>query len=359
MNILKPNSRRRSRPGSLVVLTTVVFLAAIAAADAQDVSHRYADYCSVCHGDDGQGAAYAQQGMIPAPRNFTDPSFAATLDRDRMINVISNGKPGTAMIAWKSQFTGEEIAELADYIVANFAGPGTAPAAGQSTLVESAESLTIYRESCSVCHGDDGTGAVWGRESLSVPPRDFTSEASQTELTRDRMIASVTYGRPGSPMPGFGTQLKGEQIAGIVDFIRANFMSVESGVSAGAATPRQNDAANNPVASGAYHEMPFPAGLSGRFERGRAFYMANCVTCHGLNGAGDGPRAYFIFPRPRNFLDPATRQILNRPTLYRGIRDGVFGREMPAWGKVLSDQDIADIAEYVYREFIRTDTTLR
>jgi mono/diheme cytochrome c family protein len=35
-----------------------------------------------------------------------------------------------------------------------------------------------------------------------------------------------------------------------------------------------------------------------------------------------------------------------------GIADGVLGKEMPAWSKVFSDQDIADVAEFVYREFI-------
>jgi len=28
-------------------------------------------------------------------------------------------------------------------------------------------------------------------------------------------------------------------------------------------------------------------------------------------------------------------------------------KEMPAWGKVMNAQDIADIAEYVYLQFIR------
>jgi hypothetical protein len=55
----------------------------------------------------------------------------------------------------------------------------------------------IYQESCSVCHGDDGRGAVWGQASLSVPPRNFRTAESREELTRERMIASVTAGRPG------------------------------------------------------------------------------------------------------------------------------------------------------------------
>jgi mono/diheme cytochrome c family protein len=307
-------------------------------ADDVAVKKRYSEYCSVCHGDRGDGQSHAQQGLMPPPRNFADPSFAATATRERVIAAITNGVPGTAMIAWKTEFEPGEIDELADYVLDELA-----QAQGASTVAPpvSEESAQIYRESCSVCHGDDGKGARWGQESLSVKPRDFTSAASQAELTRDRMIVAVSNGRPGTPMPGFASQLSPRQIEGIVDYVRARFMSDATTADAG----------------GSYHDRPFPNDLSGRFERGGALYYANCAECHGAAGDGNGRRAYFIYPKPRNFLDPATQQIFNRPRLYSGIADGVIGREMPAWSKVFSDQDIADVAEFVYREFITATPT--
>src|SRR5210317_2241212 len=172
-------------------------------------------------------------------------------------------------------------------------------AAATEPLAES-DSLRIYQESCSVCHGDDGKGAVWGQNSLSTTPRDFTTEQASIELTRDRMIMSVTHGRPGTPMPGFGSQLDDQQVANIVDYIRTRFMTT-------AANSDEQTVASD------YHERPFPADLTGNFERGRSLYFQNCLECHGAQGAGDGPRAYFIFPRPRNFNDGATKEILNRP----------------------------------------------
>ena len=323
------------------VITAILLLNGVTLAEPADVSQRYSNTCSVCHGDRGQGALHAQQGMIPAPKNFTDPVFIRTMTRERIIAAIHNGKPGTAMIAWQSVFSDDEIAELADYIIGNFMTPADAQMANEESVQDAHETITIYQESCSVCHGDDGTGAVWGQESLSAAPRDFTSDAARRELTRDRMIAAVTYGRPGSPMPGFGSQLNPAQIENVVDYIRDEFIAGRAGDVTGP--------------GGDYHQQPYASSLTGHFERGRAFYMSNCVTCHGVAGDGDGPRAYFIFPPPRNFLDPATQQILNRPTLFRGIKDGVIGKEMPAWGKVMNDQDIADIAEYVYLEFIRNN----
>lgn len=310
-------------------------LAGHAASAADDaVKKRYSEYCSVCHGDRGDGRSHAQRGLTPPPRNFTDPAFAASATRERIIAAINHGIPGTAMIAWKTQFEPAEIEELADYVLDELVRGQTGTAAAPPVNDEFSR---IYQESCSVCHGDDGKGARWGQESLSAKPRDFTSAAAQADLTRDRMIVSVTNGRPGTPMPGFASQLSPQQIEGIVDYVRARFMNM---------TATTADAGEN------YHDRPFPNDLSGRFERGSALYYANCAECHGGAGDGNGRRAYFIFPKPRNFLDPATQQIFNRPRLYIGIADGVIGKEMPAWSKVFSDQDIADVAEFVYRQFI-------
>jgi mono/diheme cytochrome c family protein len=113
----------------------------------------------------------------------------------------------------------------------------------------------------------------------------------------------------------------------------------------------------NPVAESAKPapadmSLPMPKGLKGDPEKGRDFYMQNCFTCHGVTGAGDGPRAYFINPVPRDFLLETSRQYLNRPTLFEAITNGRQGSEMPAWGRVLNEQEIANVAEYVFQSFI-------
>jgi mono/diheme cytochrome c family protein len=99
--------------------------------------------------------------------------------------------------------------------------------------------------------------------------------------------------------------------------------------------------------------LPMPLGLKGDPEKGRVFFMGNCFTCHGVQGDGNGPRAYFITPPPRNFLLETSRQRLNRPALFEAITNGRLGTNMPAWGKVLNNQEIANIAEFVFQNFIR------
>ena len=113
------------------------------------------------------------------------------------------------------------------------------------------------------------------------------------------------------------------------------------------------DAVVKPVA--ADMSLPMPLGLKGDVAKGRDFYMNNCSTCHGVTGAGDGPRAYFINPLPRDFLLETSRQYLNRPTLFDAISKGRVRSEMPAWNTVLNNQEIANVAEYVFQTFIVGD----
>ena len=38
-----------------------------------------------------------------------------------------------------------------------------------------------------------------------------------------------------------------------------------------------------------------------QIEAGKRVYFTKCVWCHGVTGAGDGPGAVRLWPRPRNF----------------------------------------------------------
>lgn len=171
---------------------------------------------------------------------------------------------------------------------------------------------------------------MWGK--LNPPARNFTSSESAAKLTRERMINSVTYGRAGTAMQPFGPQLSRSDIEAVVDYIREKYIA-NAGISD--------------------MSLPLPNNLKGNRIRGSSLYQLNCSACHGQSGDGKGPRAYFINPKPRNFTLMTSRRWLNRPTLFRVITEGSHGTEMPAWGKVLSDQEVADVAEFVFQRFTR------
>src|SRR3569623_209249 len=86
-----------------------------------------------------------------------------------------------------------------------------------------ADGAKVYAEFCVVCHGEKGDGNTRLRRGLTTPPRDFTSAAARRELSRERMINSVTRGRPGTAMLAFDTRLSEEEIETVVDYIRASF----------------------------------------------------------------------------------------------------------------------------------------
>lgn len=303
-----------------------------------DAGALYHDYCSVCHGDSGDGRSRAQQGLIPPPRDFTTPQAAVDLNRERMFVAIKDGVPGTAMTGWKSQLDDEEINAVVEYVQINFM---------RSAAIEHASpGSRIYAEYCSVCHGDSGEGAMWAISGLSPSPSNFRDPKVKAKLNRERMIKSVTYGRVETAMAGWDGRLSTEDIELVIDYVREAFMGLaESDTETVVVTSGPDDKIADMSAA-------MPGGLVGDLDRGAQSYMANCATCHGSTGDGRGPRAYFINPKPRNFQHPASRVTFNRPALFSAVAKGKLFSEMPAWDKVLDDQQIADVAEYVFQAFI-------
>jgi mono/diheme cytochrome c family protein len=299
------------------------------------------NYCSVCHGDRGDGRSRAANSLVPPPKDFTSPQTIAELGRDRMITSVSYGRPGTAMSAWRVQLSEKEIAAVVDYIRDTIMAPNEKLAGGRGEAV--------YAAQCGSCHGPTGRGVIDHATGKRHAPDLATPKASQ-EISRARMIDAVVNGKSGTMMIDYGQKLSTADIELVVDYMRTAFMlPVIEGLSG---IKARGEVAPTPVAS-VDMDAPLPNKLVGDPLKGQAFFFGNCATCHGYQGDGKGPRAYFINPRPRDFLEPASRARLNRPALFAAISEGRFGAEMPAWSKVLSEAEIADVAEFVFEEFIR------
>lgn len=315
----------------------------------------YHNYCSVCHGDRGDGRSRASNSLVPPPRDFTT---ATNLTRETMIAVVTNGKPGTAMTGWTSQLTEKEIESVVDYIRNGFMLAAINP------LV--ARGRSIYGHSCATCHGESGKGPLVADARMGTPPPDLSAPQTNTEFSRERLITSISRGKPGTAMEGFSPRLSDQDIEAVTEYLMKVIMTGPiasiSGTRARGGQPQEITATlpttNKSKTSLANMNLPLPKGLTGNPQRGKKYYMANCSACHGTKGNGQGPRAYFINPKPRNFTDK-TSAGFNRPMLFAAISMGKSGTEMPAWSTVLKDQEIADIAEYVYRSFIQTNAIER
>lgn len=296
----------------------------------------YHNYCSVCHGDRGDGRSRASNSLVPPPRDFTS---ATNLTRETMIAITTHGKPGTAMVGWKTQLNPQEVEALVDYVRNTFMK--------MAIDTNLSRGRAIYAQNCIACHGESGRGLISANPGMGAQPRNFVTDQARSELTPERMIASINHGRPGTAMPAFGTKLPSQDIEFVVRYIREVLMDDLSGSISGthANTGKQQ------TSTIAWMDQPMPNGLKGNLKRGKQFYMKNCFTCHGVKGDGQGPRAYFINPKPRNFVSSAA-STLNRPMLFTAISEGRNGSEMPAWNKVVDEQTIADTAEFVFSTFI-------
>lgn len=80
---------------------------------------------------------------------------------------------------------------------------------------------------------------------------------------------------------------------------------------------------------------------------GRVLYEANCASCHGAQGKGDGPQAAGLNPPPAPVGD-ATAMIDATPALmYRIISVGIAGTSMAGWAANLSPDQRWNLVAYI------------
>ena len=104
-------------------------------------------------------------------------------------------------------------------------GPLLPKAFANSTDLETGRD--IFYKHCKACHGDKGNGKTFAANVLNPPPKNFTAEKSKKELTKERMIHSVTKGRKGTAMMPWESNLTQAEIQAVVHYIRKKLMKLE------------------------------------------------------------------------------------------------------------------------------------
>jgi DMSO reductase family type II enzyme heme b subunit len=115
-------------------------------------------------------------------------------------------------------------------------------------------------------------------------------------------------------------------------------------------------------------ELPPPPSAE-MIEAGKRVYFTKCVWCHGVDGAGDGPAADRLWPRPRNFnqgtfkirhtasgelpLFDAKKPIPGQNDLFETVTHGLPGSAMPPWEGILTEEQRLQVLSFVTTELVK------
>jgi len=104
-------------------------------------------------------------------------------------------------------------------------------------------------------------------------------------------------------------------------------------------------------------------------EAGKRVYFTKCVWCHGVDGAGDGPGADRLWPRPRNFnqgtfkirhtasgelpLFDAAKPVPGQNDLFETVTHGLPGSAMPSWEGILTEEQRLQVLSFVTTQLVK------
>ena len=209
----------------------------------------------------------------------------------------------------------------------------------------------VYYQNCFFCHGDllDGDGQY--AAGLNPRPINFQDVGTIAQLQEAFLFWRIATGGPGLPkegtpwnsaMPVWHEMLNEDSIWQVITFLYDYVGQV----------PRMWDPERSRAVTGMKDEILTRRNKS----MGTELYEYRCAVCHGDTGAGDGPAADFMYPRPRDFglalfkykTSPGTNLVRDED-LFHTIKNGLPGTGMPGWGSLLSDTQINSLLPVIKR----------
>jgi len=282
----------------------------------------YAMFCASCHGRDGSGSTVREADAtraVDAPPELMVPSLSnpdtlAVMSDDYVRYIIEHGREGTNMIDWAPGAQGnlhaDEVARLVAYI-RSWQTPAPDLAAISAQQGEARLGSTLYQAKCASCHGRQGQGGIGTR--LNSP--SMLAVASDAFLAR-----TLIHGRANTAMPGW-PQLGPQRISDLLAFMRTWH------------SPRNTVTRSLPLMQAVSDQAR--ADVSAAI--GAILYKANCVTCHGVDGAGD------LAP---SIATSEFLSLVDDRYLYDALAQGRSGTGMPAW-RHFTDEDMASLVLFI------------
>ncbi len=91
--------------------------------------------------------------------------------------------------------------------------------------------------------------------------------------------------------------------------------------------------------------------------KGKESYDQICASCHGMTGKGDGVAAASLNPKPRDLSSAEYVSSLSDDHIFKVVKEGGAAAGMsplmPAWGGVLSDDQINNVIAYIRNDLCK------
>jgi ubiquinol-cytochrome c reductase cytochrome c subunit len=196
----------------MLQLVAAVILALLPSGAAPAGQTLYLTNCSSCHGDNGQGSAYAPS-LIDRPA----PLIHFMLDTGRMPAPIADDND---IHRRETKFTQQQIDELVTYIESFTPHPDLAmPEILPVSRAELQTGQALFAENCAVCHAPGGNGGAVGYDRV----------APSLEHATTFVIAEAIRSGPGV-MPRFGPDvLTDQQVSDIARYVNAALQTQTQG----------------------------------------------------------------------------------------------------------------------------------
>jgi mono/diheme cytochrome c family protein len=89
------------------------------------------------------------------------------------------------------------------------------------------------------------------------------------------------------------------------------------------------------------------AATADSIEIGSLIYQQHCAACHGPTGAGDGPQAATLNPKPANLRVHLAPGLHSDAQIFAWLTNGLPNTAMPAFGDMLSEDQRWNVINYI------------
>jgi mono/diheme cytochrome c family protein len=169
---------------------------------------------------------------------------------------------------------------------------------------------TLYAEKCAPCHGSTGKGDGPQANELPNPPAALGTSETARQSTPADWYTLVTQGNLDRYMPPFSNSLNERQRWDVIAYA---------------------------------YSLSTPPGT---IAQGEELYQANCASCHGSQGRGDGPQAANLEAMPTDFTNQAFMTEKSAQGLYQAISEGI-PPEMPSFADTLNQDERWALTAYM------------